>query len=76
MVARTEAERRPFFRAGENSYYSGLYVDDDGKLAKVAPELRNEDLWPSCPCCTHTFNGAPFVRNYDPEKRIETRSEI
>lgn len=67
MVARTEAERRLLVRSGESTFYSGLCIDNDGKLAKVAPELRNEDLWPFCPCCTHTFNGVPFVRKFSPE---------
>ncbi|MCB1419338.1 MAG: hypothetical protein KDJ74_10165 [Notoacmeibacter sp.] len=64
MVARSDAERRPWFVAGEASYYNGLYVDETGKLALVDPDLRNEDLTPSCRCCTHTFNGKPFVNRY------------
>lgn len=66
MVARTAKDRKPFVRIGESSIYSGLYVDDDGRLAKVALDLRNEDLTPSCPCCTHTFNGVPLIRKYQP----------
>lgn len=64
LVARTEVDRKPYVRCGEASYYSGLYVDQQGKLALVAPDLKNEDLEPSCGCCTHTFNGAPFVRKF------------
>jgi len=70
MVARTEADRKPYVLMGENSYYSGLYVDDDNRLAFVAPDLRNEHMKPGCSCCTHTFNGVPFVRKYDPDDRI------
>ena len=66
MVALNEAEKRPFVRIGENSYYSGLYVDEDNRLALVNPELRLEDMKPNCSCCTHTFNGEPFVREYEP----------
>jgi len=66
LVARTERERKDYVRIGESSYFSGLFVDGDGKLALVAPQLRNEDLTPSCPCCTHTFNGVPFVKKYEP----------
>ena len=65
MVARSEADKRPCVRIGESSIYSGLYVDENGKLTKVAPHLRNEDLRPDCPCCTHTFNGVPLVRKYE-----------
>ena len=66
MVARNDAERRSHVYIGENSCFSGLYVDDEGRLAEVAPDLRNEDLAPTCPCCTHTFNGVPLVRPYAP----------
>ncbi|HVG43969.1 MAG TPA: hypothetical protein VM890_04540 [Longimicrobium sp.] len=60
LVARHEAERREIVRVGESSYYSGLYVDDDGILRIVDPDLRAEDLTPSCTCCTHTLNGVRF----------------
>ncbi len=64
MVARNERERQPFVRIGGNALFSGLYVTDSGKLAKVAPDLSNEDLTPYCPCCTHTFNGVPLVTSF------------
>lgn len=70
MVARTEADRKPYVLMGENSYYSGLHVDDDNRLALVAPDLRNEHMKPGCSCCTHTFNGVPFVRKYDSDDQI------
>lgn len=66
LVARTPAERRDYVCVGETSLFSGLYVDDDGRLALVAPKLRNEDLTPWCPCCTYTFNGIPLVKTYVP----------
>ncbi|WP_426956840.1 hypothetical protein [Muricoccus radiodurans] len=66
LVARSEEERKPIVRAGESSYYSGLYVDEDGKLAAVDPTLRVEQMTPDCACCTHTFNGVPFSRKYTP----------
>lgn len=64
MAARNEDDRKPYVRIGENSLFSGLYVDENGKLAMVAPDLRNEDLLSGCPCCTHTFNGVPLTRKY------------
>ncbi|MFN6952320.1 MAG: hypothetical protein ACK4NE_06980 [Albidovulum sp.] len=67
LVARTEDDRKPFIVTGESTYFSGLYVDDGNRLALVAPGLRNEDMRPGCACCTYTFNGAPFVRKYDPD---------
>lgn len=66
LVARSEAEKRPFVVVGESTYWSGLFIDEDNRLARVDPELRVEHLEPSCACCTHTFNGAPFVRSFRP----------
>ena len=65
MVARNEHEKTPYIRT-ENAIFSGLYVDGAGNLAKVAPDLRNEDLMPHCSCCTHTFNGVALVEEYKP----------
>lgn len=67
MVARTPEDRKPFILVGESTYFSGLFVDDGNRLALVAPQLRNEDMQPGCACCTHTFNGVPFIRKYDPD---------
>lgn len=65
LVARSEAERQPYVRIGGTSYFNGLFVDDDNRLCLVDPDLRIEDLTPSCACCTHTLNGVPFVRRYE-----------
>jgi len=66
MVARSDLDKRPFVRIGESSYYSGLYVDGDNRLALVDPDLKVEDMEPACGCCTHTFNGLRFTRPYRP----------
>lgn len=68
IVARSEADQRPIVRGGESTYYSGLYVDNDSRLQRVAPGLVVEDLYPSSNCCTHTFNGKRFTRRYDPDR--------
>ncbi len=65
MVALTEGERKAVFRSGESSYFSGLYVDENNTLAIVDPGQSIDDMYPSCPCCTHTFNGERFVRTYE-----------
>jgi hypothetical protein len=57
LVALHEHERRDVVRVGESTYYSGLYVDDDGKLQKVDPTFGPEHLTILCSCCTHTLNG-------------------
>jgi hypothetical protein len=72
LVARNETEKRDYVRCGESSMYSGLYVDENNILQKVNPNLRNEELFPSCGCCTHTFNGTPLQKTYaDFNKQIQ-----
>lgn len=60
MVAQQEDDRQDYVRVGESSYFSGMYVDQDGKLQLTNPELRAKDLVPYCSCCTHTLNGKVF----------------
>jgi len=65
LVAPSKEGGKPLVRIGENTYWSGLFVDADGRLARVDPELQVEDLTPGCPCCTHTLNGKAFSRKFD-----------
>jgi len=60
MVALREEDRRETFVVGGRTFWSGLYVDDDGLLQRVNPALRAADIEPLCTCCTHTFNGVRF----------------
>ena len=60
LVALREDERRDTVRVGESTHFSGLYVDDGGTLQLVNPDLRPEDMAPTCTCCTHTLNGVRF----------------
>lgn len=53
---------------GESSYYSALYIDNDNILRRVNPELNASSYEPSCPCCTHTFNGVKFTKKYKVKK--------
>ena len=64
MVALHENDRKNYFCSGENSFFSGLYVDVDGLLQKVNPRLNNKSAYPYCPCCTHTFNGLVFTNKF------------
>jgi hypothetical protein len=73
LVALHERERKDYARVGESSYYSGLYVDADGRLQIVNPELGASSLEPSCSCCTHTFNGKRFTRRYSVPERNSAR---
>ncbi len=57
MVALHEQERKAVVRLGESSYYSGLYVDGEGLLQKVDPELETFDPGFTHPGETISFNG-------------------
>ena len=73
MVALHESDKQEYVRTDENSYYSGLWVDEAGLLQKVNPQLTPELMDPFYDCCTHTFNGVVFaqalhrVENLTPE---------
>ena len=60
LVALRDDERREVVRVGESTHFSGLYVDDNGILQLVNPDLGPEDMTPTCTCCTHTLNGVRF----------------
>ncbi|MBS7806216.1 hypothetical protein KIH26_01250 [Variovorax sp. PCZ-1] len=66
LVAIRAEEKKEYVRLGEASYYSGLYVDEEGLLQLVNSKISAESLAPQCACCTHTFNGVRFTRKYDP----------
>lgn len=64
MVDVKHASTDEYFRAGESTYFSKLYVNDEGILLKVNPNLSN--ISPSCDCHTHSFNGNVVGnKNYD-----------
>lgn len=64
LVAERPEEAREIVRVGESSYFSGLYVGDDGLLHRTNPALDETMLEPSCRCCTHTLNGLRFTQSY------------
>lgn len=64
MVSRSFDDSSDVVRVGESSYFSGLYIDDDGILRVVAPDVNADTLEPSCKCCTHTMNGTVFSKKY------------
>lgn len=66
VVALEESKKQDLVCVGESSYFSGLFVDDNGRLQLVNPALSVNDLTPSCGCCTHTLNGIPFIRKWKP----------
>lgn len=60
LVALNEDDKEDYVRTGESTYFSGMYVDDMGKLQLTRPDLIAKDLIPFCDCCTHTLNGKVF----------------
>ena len=60
LVALHEHEKKAIVRTDESTYFSGLFVDEDGLLSFFNPELTAKDMQPSGTCCTHTFNRKLF----------------
>lgn len=67
LVASDLSDGSSFVRIGESSYFSGLYVDGDNKLAVVDVELTPDNMRPFCACCTHTLNGVRLTTPYSDE---------
>jgi hypothetical protein len=64
LVATSQDLARDYVLIGESSYFSGLFVDDNGILKVSAPEIDCTSIKPSCSCCTHTFNGVLFTQKF------------
>ena len=60
IVSLNENDKKDYIRTGESSYFSGLFVDDNGILQKTNSDLKAANMKPLCNCCTHTFNGKVF----------------
>lgn len=67
LVALRPQDEKEYIRTGESSYFSGLRVDEDGVLRVVNADLGPHSLSPLCKCCTHTFNGSPFTKKFEPD---------
>lgn len=52
----------PIVATGFRTYFSSLFVGDDGVLCMYAPRVTVEKLHPCCQCCVHTLNGVRFVK--------------
>ena len=64
LVAKDYESSSEVVRTGESTYFSGLYVDENGILRVVNPDIDENTLEPLCKCCTHTFNGVSFSKKY------------
>ena len=59
-MAINDEDKQDYVRVGESSYFSGMFVDENGILQLTDPGLSAKDLTPFCTCCTHTLNGKVF----------------
>ncbi len=64
LVSLNREQAQDYVRLDESSYYSGLYVDEQGILKVTNPDINESTLRPFCKCCTHTFNGIVFEQEY------------
>lgn len=68
MVENNKPNHQTYFNLGyfinEKSFYSKLFVDENGILQKKDPSITADSFTPSCPCYTHTFNGIRFTKKY------------
>lgn len=72
MVALRDEDKKSDFRSDENSYYNGLFVDENNILQKVDPTRGPENMYATCACCTWSFNGISVnVTPEQAEKNIE-----
>lgn len=65
IVADHFEDAQDIVRTGQSSFFGGLYVDSGGILTQTNPTLTAQKLFPSCACCTHSFNGERFGQAYD-----------
>jgi len=64
LVALHPNEKRDIVRVGDSTYYSGLFVDENGILKKVNPDAQVNDIevyWNE----TLSFNGVSVVDKKD-----------
>ncbi|MEX2668371.1 hypothetical protein [Candidatus Uabimicrobium amorphum] len=64
IVSLDKSSAKDVVLVGESSYFSGLFVDEQGILQLTAPHIGPGDLEPSCACCTHSLNGKVFTKKY------------
>ncbi|WP_225595683.1 hypothetical protein [Pseudomonas sp. PDM05] len=76
MVALHESDKQDYVRTDENSYYSGLWVDDAGLLQKVDPQLTPERMPTFYDCRTHTFNSVVYAHALATKPQSQTPKSI
>jgi hypothetical protein len=76
MVALHESDKQDYVRTDENSYYSGLWVDDAGLLQKVNAQLTPECMKTFYDNRTHTFNGVVYTHAHATKTQSQTPKSI
>ncbi|MCG7497485.1 hypothetical protein MHO82_11460 [Vibrio sp. Of7-15] len=64
LVSLDPDRAQDYVRLGESSYFSGLYVDQQGIMKVTNPDVNESTFRPFCKCCTHTYNGIVFEQEY------------
>jgi hypothetical protein len=64
LVAAPGQSEQEYVRVGESSYFSGLRINEAGLLELVNASIGPSSLAPLCGCCTHTFNGVRFTKQF------------
>lgn len=59
------------FGYGEGSYFSTMYVDENGILQVVDKNYKEPTSLEYCRCCGETFNGLLYETYKRPKKKIE-----
>lgn len=67
IVALSEEQKQRYVRIGESSYFSGLHVDQQNRLALVDPNLTIDDIKPTNGFETFTLNGKRLTQTYSDE---------
>ena len=76
MVALHESDKQEYVRTDDNTYYSGLWVDEAGLLQKVNPQLTPERMQTFYDSSTHTFNGVVYAHALPTKTQRQTPEPI
>jgi hypothetical protein len=71
IFCKDRGEDSEYFIINDNCYFSRLMVDDNGILQKFS-DLTIEKMYPSCDCCTHSFNGKKITNKWGDNPLVKT----
>ena len=64
IVSKNKETAQDYCRIGESSYFSGLFINENGVLEITNKEINHSTINPFCACCTHSFNGQLFTQKF------------